>query len=257
MSIIDKLHEIAEDRGGKCLSVDYTSSTMKLLWECSKGHKWEAAPAFVKRGTWCPDCAGKRKRTIEEMHQLAEDRGGKCLSDTYKDGNTKLLWECSEGHRWEAPSFRVRLTGSWCPVCARVARRSSTWLTIKDMQDLASKRGGRCLSEHYKGSREKLLWECSKGHKWEALHSGIRRGSWCPNCASNSRHSIEYMQSIAEKCGGKCLSDTYKNNTTKLTWECSEGHQWEAMPMKVLSGNWCPKCHIAKRSKHPRQEQSK
>ena len=163
------------------------------------------------------------------------------MSGTYKNGNTKLLWELSEAPRWEAPSVRLRLTGSWCPVCARATRRSSAWLTIQEMQALASKRGGRCLSEHYKSSREKLLWECSKGHKWEALHSGIKRGRWCPSCASDARLSIKDMQSIAEERGGRYLSDAYVNTQTKIQWDCSEGHQWEGTLNKFKSGSWCPK----------------
>lgn len=163
------------------------------------------------------------------------------MSGTYKNGNTKLLWELSEAPRWEAPSVRLRLTGSWCPVCARATRRSSAWLTIQEMQALASKRGGRCLSEHYKSSREKLLWECSKGHKWEALHSGIKRGRWCPSCASDARLSIKDMQSIAEERGGRYLSGAYVNTQTKIQWDCSEGHQWEGTLNKFKSGSWCPK----------------
>lgn len=163
------------------------------------------------------------------------------MSGTYKNGNTKLLWELSEAPRWAAPSARLRLTGSWCPVCARATRRSSAWLTIQEIQALASKRGGRCLSEHYKSSREKLLWECSKGHKWEALHSGIKRGRWCPSCASNARLSIKDMQSIAEERGGRYLSGAYVNTQTKIQWDCSEGHQWEGTLNKFKSGSWCPK----------------
>jgi len=163
------------------------------------------------------------------------------LSGTYKNGNTKLLWELSEAPRWAAPSVRLRLTGSWCPVCARATRRSSAWLTIQEIQALASKRGGRCLSEHYKSSREKLLWECSKGHKWEALHSGIKRGRWCPSCASDARLSIKDMQSIAEERGDRYLSGAYVNTQTKIQWDCSEGHQWEGTLNKFKSGSWCPK----------------
>ena len=40
-----------------------------------------------------------RKLTIEEMRQLAKQRGGKCLSKTYINTNSKLLWECINGHQ--------------------------------------------------------------------------------------------------------------------------------------------------------------
>ncbi len=236
--IIDQLHQIAEERGGKCLSDEYKHSRHKLLWQCSNGHQWEAAPVNVKRGTWCPYCASAAKSlSIDDMRRFATVRGGICLSDTYKGINKKHLWECSEKHQWETSPNNIK-AGTWCPVCAKAARRH----TIADMHDLAAERSGKCLSGTYNGVHTKLLWECSKGHHWEAVPSSIANGSWCPKCAGNARYTIEDMQSIAAERGGKCLSDAYKNNMTKLTWECSEGHQWEAMPMKILKGTWCRKC---------------
>jgi hypothetical protein len=235
---IEELHIIAKDLGGKCLFDEYKHSRHKLLWECKKEHQWDAAPVNVKRGTWCPVCArAARSLDIADMHQLANERGGKCLSDTYMGINKKLLWECSEEHQWEAAPNNIK-NGTWCPVCSRVARRH----TIAYMHDLASGRGGKCLSETYKGVHTKLLWECSEKHQWVAVPGGITNGSWCPKCAGNARYTIEDMQTVAAERGGECLSDTYTNSMTKITWECSAGHQWEAMPMKILSGNWCRKC---------------
>jgi hypothetical protein len=59
-------------------------------------------------------------------------------------------------------------------------------LTIKDMQCIAAKRGGKCLSDKYT-SNTKLLWECAEGHQWEALPSNIKKGTWCPTCARLKR----------------------------------------------------------------------
>ena len=188
---------------------------------------------------------------IKLLKQIAIDCGDKCLSDACKEANTTLWQECDKGHRWEVASARVRSTGIWCPICADVTRK----ITIGDMQDLAAKRGGRCLSEAYEGAHTKLFWECAEGHQWEAIPSGIKNGSWCPSCAGNAKHTIEEMQGLAEERGGRCLSDTYKNNITRLLWECSEGHQWEAMPMKVISGNWCRECYVAQR-KQPKQKKT-
>jgi len=50
------------------------------------------------------------------------------------------------------------------------------------------------------------------------------------------------MHHIAEKRGGKCLSQRYINNHTKLKWECKFSHQWKAAPGKIKSGKWCPIC---------------
>lgn len=54
---IDEMQEIAHSRGGWCLSETYQGITVKLLWECHLGHTWWSAPANVKRGNWCPECA--------------------------------------------------------------------------------------------------------------------------------------------------------------------------------------------------------
>lgn len=53
---IDKMHEAARQRGGRCLSERYVNSVTKLLWECHRGHQWHARPAAVIKGHWCAAC---------------------------------------------------------------------------------------------------------------------------------------------------------------------------------------------------------
>ena len=36
------------------------------------------------------------------------------------------------------------------------------------MQNLASQRGGKCISDKYLGAMEKIHWRCLKGHHWFA-----------------------------------------------------------------------------------------
>jgi hypothetical protein len=50
------------------------------------------------------------------------------------------------------------------------------------------------------------------------------------------------MKQIASDRDGKCLSEEYINATTKITWECSEGHIWDAIPNNIKRGSWCPHC---------------
>ena len=54
---------------------------------------------------------------IEEMKRLAKNRGrGECLSNEYKNSDTKLKWRCSLGHEWEAKPSNIKI-GKWCPEC--------------------------------------------------------------------------------------------------------------------------------------------
>ncbi len=105
-------------------------------------------------------------------------------------------------------------------------------LTIEDMQKIAKRRGGLCLSNQYLNTSTKLKWQCREGHIWEATNDSIQQGHWCPKCSfkkigDSRRLTIEEMQAIAEQRGGKCLSEKYINTDTKLTWQCKEGHSWD------------------------------
>ncbi|NOZ48109.1 MAG: hypothetical protein GXO79_15230 [Chlorobi bacterium] len=112
------MHKIAELKGGCCLSDTYKNQKIKLLWQCKNGHKWWAQPdSLIHQNSWCPVCAGNKKLTIEEMVELANKKGGKCLSQKYINSKSKLLWECKIGHRWFTSAFSIKVRNSWCPVC--------------------------------------------------------------------------------------------------------------------------------------------
>jgi hypothetical protein len=93
MLTIQEMRSLAESRGGKCLSDIYVNSRTPLLWECRAGHRWKAAPSGVKSGKWCSICAGIGKPSMEDIQHLANERGGKCLSDVYVNNRENLLWE--------------------------------------------------------------------------------------------------------------------------------------------------------------------
>jgi hypothetical protein len=169
------MHTQAERLEGKCLSDFYKNAGTKLLWQCARGHTWEAIPANVMRGHWCPVCAGRGK-TIEDMRLVARDRGGECLSQTYVNNRTKLTWRCAKGHRWDAIPNSIR-RGSWCPTCA------GRYRTIATMIALAKERGGTCLSSRFVGVFGKLRWRCAEAHEWDATPVTIESGSWCQQCS--------------------------------------------------------------------------
>jgi|GEM_PF-165133 len=252
-SNIGEMQRVAKERGGKCLSAVYTNSVTKLEWQCKKGHIWTATPSGIGGGAWCPKCAHAKigfsqRLTIEEMQKIAKKRGGKCLSSVYTNSETKLKWQCKEGHIWEATPGSVK-SGSWCQMCYHINVGIAQRLSIEDVQKIAEKRGGKCLSSVYTNSETKLKWQCKEGHIWEAKPNSVQQGRWCSQCAGTKKHTIEEMQEIAKEKGGRCLSETYRGNKVKLTWECSAGHKWEAKPNSIMSGSWCPICTKNRRKK--------
>ena len=202
---IEHMREIAQARGGYCLSTQYINCETKLHWRCSQMHQWWAIPhSVIYTGTWCLKCSGKEKKTIEDMRAIARSRGGDCLSDTYINISTKLAWLCSEGHEWEASPVNIIHDNTWCPNCNGNLR-----LAIEDMQDLALQRGGQCLSSVYVNQKSILRWECSEGHVWDSMAANIRNGGcWCPHCPyKNEDECRRIIERLTKKPFVKCRPD--------------------------------------------------
>ena len=115
---------------------------------------------------------------------------------------------------------------------------------LTKMQTIAKQRGGQCLSKRYINSKEKLLWQCSEGHKWKATPFSINvRKSWCPLCAGNQPLGMDAMVRFTKENGGKCLSDKYVNCKTKMFWQCKYGHIFESTADNINQGRWCSICN--------------
>lgn len=245
---LEAMKSIAKERGGECLSKEYINSITKIQFKCSEGHSWMMPPHSIQSGQWCPKCGikkrtEKRKTPIAVFHKIAKQNGGKLLSDNYINGHTKLLWQCRKGHQWRATGAMVVHAESWCPYC------QGMYKNIKDMQDLAAKRGGKCLSKKYINTSTKLKWQCSKGHIWKSAPNNVISNCWCPTCGyeiatEKQKDDIGKYRKIARERGGKLVSEKYINNRTPLVWECKKGHQWKARPLNIQhQKTWCPYCY--------------
>jgi hypothetical protein len=247
--LLKKCQQIAESRGGNCLSDIYVTARKPLQWQCSKGHIWEATPDNVKRGKWCPECAkvaiqlAKIKYSKDECEQYAKKRGGKLVKADTQYRN-KWLWECSNGHQWNASPSQVVGSQTWCKRCLSYEAYSD-----KILQSL-TKRNIRIISGKIINAKSRLLLECKKGHRWEASIASVYLAkSGCPLCAGHLRLSIEDAQKVAALKGGRCLSRQYKNARSQLLWVCEKGHKWKATFGSVSggqsgNGTWCPTCSL-------------
>lgn len=178
------------------------------------------------------------EKTIKQMQILADNRLGKCLSDEYKNAHFKLKWECNLGHIWEAEPNEIK-KGTWCPYCNHPIDINYLYNRI---YNIIKEREGKCLSK-YINSKTKVECECSNGHKFNIIPNHLLRGIWCPYCSGNNKKDILDMQKLANLKNGKCLSIIYKNNHTKIEWQCTKSHKWFATPTNINQGHWCPYCN--------------
>ena len=56
------------------------------------------------------------KINIKEIIEEARDYGWELISDSYKNLDEELIWECNEGHRIYAPWKKLR-NKIECPIC--------------------------------------------------------------------------------------------------------------------------------------------
>ena len=244
---LEDMQALAQERGGQCVSKRFVTVNHHLTWRCDKGHRWRATGGqLMNSGTWCPVCWGRRKGTITQMRALAKERGGKCLSPTYKSSTAVLRWRCAEGHEFSKAPVGVS-RGQWCPFCSRRGANVGGFI-LSEHKRLAQERGGQCLSPGYELAGKPLRWRCQQGHEFSMSSATVTGGGWCPECAHTRRPKLDEFRALAKARGGECVSERYVNSTQPLTFVCAKGHRWSTRPANLRKGSWCPKCARARRA---------
>lgn len=187
------------------------------------------------RDAYCPD-------RFTELGKIVAQKGGHLISTTYLGVKVKHEVECLNGHKlWLTPDALKR--GSWCRVC-----KGFRSVDIEVCRSKAILNGGQLLSRNYKGNRIKMKWQCKEGHIFMSDWHAVGRGSWCRICrveasAAKLRDNIEMFRQIVAAKGGKCLSNEYKNQSTRIKVQCGDcDFIWDAYPASLKQGRWCQRC---------------
>ena len=110
----------AETKNGKCLSTKYKNKDTTMEWQCNKcTHIWKTKYGSIRnKDSWCPNCVGVLKYTLEQCQQSAIKRNGKCLSKEYINIYQHMEWQCGEcSGIWKACYSSIKNMNSWCPFC--------------------------------------------------------------------------------------------------------------------------------------------
>jgi very-short-patch-repair endonuclease len=230
-------YHLAESRGLIWLGPEVPTTKTKTTWQCAEEHTWEATYNNILKGSSCPHCAGNAPKTLQDYHDLAESRGFKCLNPEVPTTKTKTTWQCAEGHTWEADYHSIQ-QGTGCPYCAGKAPK-----TPKDYYHLAEARGFIWLGPEVPNTAIKTTWQCVEGHTWEVDYQSIKMGNGCPYCYGNIPKTPADYHELAEARGFVWLGPEVPNTAIKTTWQCVEGHTWEAAYNNIQQGSGCPDCN--------------
>ena len=172
---------------GITLVGEYHGAHASTLFECGEGHSWLARPNNILHGKNCPHCEGQYPLSKDIVNDRIADRGLVMLGE-YENSVTTTLFQCSEGHTWEAAPGSV-MSGTGCAQCYR----KNLPLTKDIVNDRIADRAIVLLDEYLNNST-KRRFQCSEGHVWEAAPASVLSGRGCPTCAERySDNDVFYL----------------------------------------------------------------
>jgi hypothetical protein len=169
---MDAIKEIILSKGGTFIEEVKINKRKHIKFICENGHETiKRSDSFKK--TWCYKC---QANSIEDAYNLAKERGFKFLSKDYTNCKKLYLWECPEGHQWNAQYGNIR-TGKGCPKCLMIS--FSYFINL-----IAEKKGILITpEEEYKDTSSYIKYKCKEGHECEVLGSSLRQyGVKCLEC---------------------------------------------------------------------------
>lgn len=91
------LLDLAKERGGRLVSTRYLGSEPHE-WKCDvpEHPSWPAEPWRIRRGAWCPSCAGNRRLGIDELREWGMRHGLRLLSNRYCGTQSTYSWRCTK-----------------------------------------------------------------------------------------------------------------------------------------------------------------
>lgn len=187
-----------------------------------------------------------RRKTANDYHDLAQDRGFCWLGPEVPNAHVKTEWECPLGHHWMSNYNNIQ-KGTGCPACATARTADQLRKKPEDYRSLAERRGFHWLGPPMRRVTEKTNWQCEQGHHWEACYSKIQQGRGCPICANErrarkQRHHPSDYHDLARTQGITWLGPSVDNSRMRTEWKCPHDHRWFACYSDIQQGKGCPIC---------------
>ncbi len=218
-----------------------------LDWKCENGHVFKRSPKSLVASGACGVCIGKELTSgmndLQTKHpELALEALGWDPSLVHSGSvNTNLAWKCSTcEHIWTtSPEKRTKNRKSGCPRCSRknITEGNSPRIFREPISVTHPNVARKLLNFDPKlltaGSRRKLEWKCDSGHIFQKRVQDLTNTDTCPVCTGNKiLPGFNDLQTkfpeIAKQAFGWDPSIVATRSGARLTWLCSENHQYEA-----------------------------
>ena len=146
------IHEAALINPNIKVTGRYINRTVPITHKCFiDGYEWNAAPFSILRGTGCPKCSGKLKKThstyVNEVLNINPDIE---VVGKYITVKTPILHRClKDGYEWNAIPSGI-LSGNGCPRCHESSgeRQIRQWLEKHDIKYVFQKTFKDCRDKY-------------------------------------------------------------------------------------------------------------
>lgn len=245
-----------------------TKSMSKVWWKCSScGNEWKTSIYNRNRGAGCNICKSKRVKTgLNDLSttdpKLASEwnyikNKNVNIKEITRNSKLSVWWKCTNGHEWEATIYS-RAQGGICPYCAnnKVLSGYNDLATLHPevVKSWDYKKNNILPTELLVTSREKVWWNCPKGHSYICtIKSRLHPKHQCQICANrqvlvgyndlcttNPELSKEWNYDKNKEINPL---DVVKGSPKKVWWKCSKGHEWFAeIRKRTIDKTGCPVC---------------
>lgn len=246
----------------------FAQSNRMAWWQCEQGHESRATVQSRTQQSrpgrnGCPYCSGNKAgqgNTLADLHpdlaaQWHPIRNPALTPDQVTLGTTRIVWWlCDSEHEWQA-SIASRVAGRGCPYCSGHRPSPGHNLARSNPQLAAQWHPDRNApltpAQVTPGSNRKVWWLCAAGHEWEAAVADRQAGRGCPFCSGRKAGQgitlAEVEPALAEQwhpnLNGVLTPGLVTAHSNRLVWwQCTRGHDWQAVVSNRTNGNGCPYC---------------
>jgi len=238
----------------------------KVYWKCIHEHEWDATVKDRVRGSGCPYCKHRRPSPdynlavvnpdlIKEWDKISNQ--DLTPYDLLPNSTRKVIWKCSEDHKWLAKVSDRNQKNSGCPYCKGkivtaecnlaviFPQIASEWHHTKN-RDLTPEAVAPMSSKN-------VWWQCERGHDFKVvISSRTSQLSGCPYCsgryASPENNLAQASPMIANEWHPTKNRDLTPEAVTPKSskyvwWQCERGHEYRVrVCSRVQQDSGCPFC---------------
>lgn len=210
---------------------------------------WEVMPNSFLRGSRCPYCFGKIKKTQKEFEKEVFELVGRdyTVLGEYKNYNTKILMKHNEcGYEYKVTPAKFLHAGRRCPKCNGGVKSTHEEFVVK-----AKKFNFEILGK-YKNNHTPILVRCKSCSYETMMRPGnVLSGKGCKKCAymklreSLSLNTDIFKERVYELVGDEYeVIGEYKGSDKKIYMKHTTcGHKYYVTPSHFThSQRRCPRC---------------